>query len=92
MQGRWTIGKKLFTGGADKTVYAWNLAAPAMPERKYAGHTAPVNAVAVSANGQILASAGDDEVIRFWNQTNGQQSALIGAHVGLLCDGIAVSG
>jgi WD40 repeat protein len=75
-------GKRLYSGGADKMVRAWNLASPNQPERQFSGHTAAVNAVAVSANGQVLASAGDDETIRFWNQANGQQTALIGAHAG----------
>ncbi|MGH7954166.1 MAG: hypothetical protein ACREFE_19915, partial [Limisphaerales bacterium] len=43
---------------------------------------AAVNAVAVSADGKLLASAGDDATIRFWNQSNGQQTALLGANAG----------
>ena len=72
-------GKRLFTGGADKMVRAWNLSNLKQPERQFSGHTAAVNAVAMSASGQVLASAGDDETIRFWNQANGQQTAFIGA-------------
>ncbi|HEY7326545.1 MAG TPA: hypothetical protein VH592_02825 [Gemmataceae bacterium] len=77
-----TDGKRLFSGGSDKIVRAWNLGDPRMPDRQYSGHTAAVNAVALSADGKFLASAGDDETIRFWNQNNGQQTALIGAHTG----------
>jgi WD40 repeat protein len=75
-------GKRMFSGGADKIVRAWNLADTRMPDRQYSGHTAAVNAVALSADGKFLASAGDDETIRFWNQSNGQQTGLIGAHAG----------
>ena len=75
-------GKKLFTGGADKQLLSWNLAAPMQPERKFPGHTGAINAVAVSPNAAFLASAGDDETIRFWNQANSQQTSLIGAHTG----------
>jgi WD40 repeat protein len=75
-------GKRLFSGGSDKIVRAWNLADARMPDRQYSGHTAAVNAVALSADGKALASAGDDETIRFWNQSNGQQTALVGAHAG----------
>ena len=75
-------GKRMFTGGADKIVRAWNLPDAKTPERQYSGHTAAVNAVALSADGKFLASAGDDETIRFWNQSNGQQTGLIGAHAG----------
>jgi WD40 repeat protein len=73
-------GKRLFSGGADKIVRAWNLADVKQPERQFSGHSAAVNAIALSANGQILASAGDDATIRLWNQSNGQQTALLGAH------------
>ena len=38
-----------------------------------AGHTA-ADAVALSPDGKLLASAGEPEVIRFWNQSNGQQT------------------
>ncbi len=75
-------GKRLVTGGADKVVRTWNLAAPQQPERQFSGHTAAVRAVAVAPNGQALASAGDDETIRFWNPANGQQTAVLGAHAG----------
>ncbi len=77
-------GKRLITGSADKIVRSWNLAAPAQPERQFAGHTGPVTAVALSSNGQLLASGGADETIRFWNQPNGQQTYLLGAHAGPL--------
>src|SRR6266542_163050 len=49
-------------------------------EQQYRGHTGPVTAVAVSPNGQILASADRDGILRFWNPTNGQQVGLIGGH------------
>jgi WD40 repeat protein len=75
-------GKRLFSGGSDKIVRAWNLADTRMPDRQYSGHTGAVNAVALSGDGKSLASTGDDETIRFWNQSNGQQTGLIGAHSG----------
>jgi WD40 repeat protein len=77
-----TDGKRLFTGGADKIVRAWNLANPKAPERQYTGHTAAVNAVAVSPAGAFLASAGDDETIRFWNQAKNEPTNVVGAHAG----------
>jgi WD40 repeat protein len=77
-------GKRFFTGSNDKILRSWNAANLGAAERQYAGHTGPVTAIAISANGQLLASGGADETIRFWNQTNGQQTASIGAHSGPL--------
>ena len=73
-------GKRLMTGGQDKIVRSWNMAAPAAPERQFTGHTAPVSVVLLSPNGQNLVSAGEDGTIRFWNQQNGQTTEMIGAH------------
>jgi WD40 repeat protein len=74
--------KHIVSGAADKIVRLWNLDNLKMPERQFTGHTGAVNAVAASADGQFLASAGDDETIRVWNRTKGEQVALIGAHSG----------
>src|SRR5262249_24576879 len=49
--------KRLITGGADKIVRSWNLANNQV-ERQFTGHAGPVTAVALSANGQLLASGG----------------------------------
>src|SRR5262249_48900783 len=40
-------GKRLFSGGSDKIVRAWNLDNVSMPERQFSGHTAAVNAIAL---------------------------------------------
>src|SRR5207248_2850666 len=46
------------------------------------GHTGPVNALAVSANGQLLVSGGADATIRIWNQPAGKESDILIAHDG----------
>jgi WD40 repeat protein len=74
-------GKSLAAAGADKVVRLYTLDNLKMPQRQLSGHTAPVNALALSADGKI-ASAGDGGVIRFWTQAKGEQTAAIGAHTG----------
>ncbi|HEY9300569.1 MAG TPA: serine/threonine protein kinase, partial [Phormidium sp.] len=36
------------------------------------GHSAAINSVALSADGQILASASDDKTVKLWNLKTGQ--------------------
>ncbi len=75
--------KHVLTGGADKILRVWNLAAPQQPERQFSGPATAISAVAVAADGRTLASAGED-FIRLWDLTNGQQTALLGAHHGVV--------
>jgi COMPASS component SWD3 len=44
------------------------------------GHTAPVRTVAISPDGQSLASGGDDKTIRLWNLKTGQLLRTITGH------------
>src|SRR5262249_42143380 len=48
------------------------------------GHTGAVTAIAFSPDGNSLASAGDDEVIRLWSLAKGDQTAVVGAHAGAI--------
>lgn len=72
-------GKKLFTGSADKIVRIWDTAKQAA-EKQFAGHTAPVTAIAVSANLAVLASGSADNTIRLWNQATAKESDVLMAH------------
>ncbi|MBY0523187.1 MAG: serine/threonine protein kinase [Gemmataceae bacterium] len=49
-------------------LWLWDLAEkkPGKP-RSFAGHSATVRALAISSNGQFLASAGDDKKVRLWS-------------------------
>ncbi|MCE9533392.1 MAG: hypothetical protein K8T89_20045 [Planctomycetes bacterium] len=74
-------GKRFYTAGADKIVRSGLLATGAL-DRQFTGHTAPVTAIAVSPDNNVLVSAGADDTIRFWNTTNSMQTAQISGHVG----------
>ncbi|MDA1230315.1 MAG: WD40 repeat domain-containing protein, partial [Planctomycetota bacterium] len=60
----------VFGGGADGVIRQWNLAdanpANIEPVKLFGGHTASVNGLSVSANGQLLCSASDDKTLRIW--------------------------
>jgi WD40 repeat protein len=74
--------KRVFTAANDKTIYGWNLAAPAAPERKFSGHTTPITSLALKGDGSVLVSAGEDGILRFWNATNSQPGDVILGHTG----------
>lgn len=46
----------------------------------FTGHTGRVLTVAYAPDGKTIASAGDDQVIRLWNPTNGVEQAQLHGH------------
>jgi WD40 repeat protein len=46
------------------------------------GHTGWVRSVAFSPDGQLLASASDDETVRLWDPATGQHERTLTGHVG----------
>jgi WD40 repeat protein len=76
-------GKHLATGGADKIIRLYKLDNLKAPQRQLSGHTGPVNAIALSADGKTAVSGGQG-VLRFWDLAKGEQSAQIGAHTGAI--------
>jgi COMPASS component SWD3 len=44
------------------------------------GHTEPIRAIALSPDGQILASGGDDRTIKLWNPKTGALLATLNGH------------
>ena len=46
------------------------------------GHASPVNAVAFSPNGTLLATASDDRTVGLWEPASGQRTATLKGHTG----------
>jgi WD40 repeat protein len=63
-------GSNFITASRDRTIKIWDTNA-GLPIRTLTGHNNWVNAIALSPNGQTLASAGRDG-IKLWNLTTGE--------------------
>jgi WD40 repeat protein len=69
-------GKRLASGGADRTVLVWKLADEG--ERvAYRGHTAEIASVNFSPDGKALVSAGRDRTVRIWDATRDQGARIL---------------
>ena len=60
----------LWTAGADGTIKRWQL--PLVPPRLSSGHSQPIRAIAVSADGRWSVTGSQDQTVRVWDQTTGQ--------------------
>jgi cytochrome c len=65
------------TGGEDGKIAIWKNGNPT-PERTFEGHTAPIVALALSPDGNTLASASWDRTIRLWPVNGGEPRVLTG--------------
>jgi WD40 repeat protein len=65
-------GKRLVTGGGDKTVRVWDIVT-GNELFNMAGHTDEIYAVVYSPDGRYIASTGGDETIRVWNAIDGRE-------------------
>jgi WD40 repeat protein len=58
--------------------------------RTLRGHTAPVRGIAFNPNGRLLASASEDNTIRIWSPSTGEQLRILSGHTDKI-NGIAFS-
>lgn len=66
------------SAGEDGRIALWPARPGAQPERVLEGHTEPVAALAVSADGRLLASAAWDGTARVWTLSDGSARVLEG--------------
>jgi WD40 repeat protein len=69
----------IYSAGQDKAMHVWKLASPA-PTRNFAYGTA-VDAVAFQPNSPLLAAAGHDGKVRFFDLVKNAQAKEINAHI-----------
>lgn len=61
-------GERLFSGDYNGKLFVWNaLEATPRPEREIDAHRGWLRALAVSADGRLLATCGNDRLVKIWN-------------------------
>ena len=77
-------GKTLAAGGADGTVYIWDVAPINRKPIVLEGHNAEVNTVVFSPDGNTLASGSEDSTIKLWNLRTNQEVTTLRGHTGAI--------
>ncbi|ATL68732.1 TIR domain-containing protein [Nocardia terpenica] len=62
-------GRRIITAAADDAVVVWDASTGQPIGLPFTGHNKPVNSIALSPDGQNLASGGDDKTLRFWTMS-----------------------
>ncbi|AFZ03820.1 serine/threonine protein kinase with WD40 repeats [Calothrix sp. PCC 6303] len=70
---------KTIASNNQNTIKLWSLLT-GQEVATFDGHTKQVNAIAISNDGKILVSGGDDNVVKLWTMANGKELATLGGH------------
>jgi len=65
-----------FTGSDDGHVWGWHLGSRRGDD--LGAHTAPIEAIAISQDGRLLATGGADQAVRLWDLVTGESKVLTG--------------
>lgn len=70
-------GRTFALGGSAGVLSLW---APGIAARRSTGHVGPINGVAVTPDGQLAATAGQDQTVRIWDVASGAKVAQLLGH------------
>lgn len=73
-----SAANKIATAGADGTIRIWR---PTPAATALVGHTLPATAIVGSADGKLIATAGDDKQALVFNTADGKSAATIAGHM-----------
>ncbi|WP_238845190.1 WD40 repeat domain-containing protein [Nocardia terpenica] len=62
-------GRRIVIAAADDTVSVWDASTGQQIGLPFVGHNKPVNSIAISPDGENIASGGDDKTLRFWTMS-----------------------
>jgi WD40 repeat protein len=78
-------GRRLASGGADRSVKLWDVATGSLA-RTLSQHLGAVHAVAFQPKGRLLATAGADATVRVWQPEIGRLVRIVRGHDGPVLD------
>jgi WD40 repeat protein/tRNA A-37 threonylcarbamoyl transferase component Bud32 len=86
---RQEFGRTIVSGSRDKTLQVWNEETGKV-RLTLEGHTAPVNAIALTPDGKTLATGSDDTTIKLWDLETGNLLRTLSNHQGAV-NSLAIS-
>ena len=63
-------GRRLIVSSADATLAMWDIDQPDKPVAVVEAHDGPITSIAYAARGQLIATGGDDGLVRLWRASD----------------------